>query len=111
MKTMNKGIWCELPLLVNTLPEGWRLPAILTVTSQIAQIGPFLYFTGKLVFPNHFGNVKTIYFIFLIGAISCLLLSFYWDETMIIRNEKRSIYLYIFNFTLSLLGILIYIIN
>jgi hypothetical protein len=75
--------------MVNTLPEGWRLPAILTVTSQLAQIGPFLYFTGKMVFPNRFGNnVKTIYFIFLIGAVSCLLLSLYWNETIFILNEK-----------------------
>lgn len=99
-----EGIWCELPIMVNTLPEGWRLPAILTVTSQLAQIGPFLFFAGKVLFPNHFGNVKTIYFIFFVGAASCLLLCFFWDRTFIVMNESRSILLYLFNFTLSLLG-------
>ena len=96
---------CELPYMVDQLTEGWRLPSILTAISQIAQIGPFLYMSFKLIFPNKFKLVRVIYCILSIGAISCLLLSLFWNKTAVVLHEKRSIYLYIFNFSLSLLGI------
>ena len=33
------GIWSEFSLMVSKLPEGWRLPSILTAVIQISQIG------------------------------------------------------------------------
>ena len=98
------ALWCELPLLVQRLPEGWRLPSILGVSSQLAQSAVLIYPIFKYTFPNCFRNHRTILAILTIGAISCLLLSFFWDKTSIIYHEKRSVYLYIFNFFLSLLG-------
>lgn len=29
------GLWMELPLLVNVLPEGWNLPAYLSIIIQV----------------------------------------------------------------------------
>lgn len=98
------GIWSQLPLMTKDLPEGWRLPSILTAVTQLAQIGPFIYLMGRWYFPKQFGHVRVIYFILIVGSISCLLLSFFWNKTEYIYGEKRSIYLYLFNFTLSLLG-------
>ena len=37
------GLYVELPNLVNHLPEGWKLPAFMTVIIQIANIGPICY--------------------------------------------------------------------
>jgi hypothetical protein len=48
-------------------------------------------------------DVKIIYAVFTVGAASCLALAFLWNKTVRVDTEKRSIYLYIFNFTLSLL--------
>ena len=89
--------------MVDELPEGWRLPSILTAISQVSQIGPFIFLLLKFCWPKKFDNVKIIYFVFFIGATSCLLLAIFWNKTVKIRNENRSLYLYIFNFTLSLL--------
>lgn len=33
------GLWVELPLLVQTLPEGWSLPSYMSIVIQIANIG------------------------------------------------------------------------
>lgn len=30
------GLWVELPLLVNVLPEGWNLPAYLIIIIQVS---------------------------------------------------------------------------
>lgn len=98
------GLWCELPFMVDELPEGWRLPSILSAISQFAQLGPFMFLICKLFCAQKIENVKTIYIIFSIGACACFSLALFWNRSVVIFNEKRSIYLYIFNFGLSLLG-------
>ena len=90
--------------MVDELAEGWRLPSILQVTSQIAQLGPFSYMLVKSFFPTKFKVSRVIFFILSIGAMSCFLLALFWNKTAFIFHEKRSIYLYIFNFSLSILG-------
>ena len=37
------GLWVELPLLVNELPESWSLASYLSIIVQIANVGPLLY--------------------------------------------------------------------
>ena len=37
------GIYVQLPLLVNTAPEGWTLPAYMVMLVQVANLGPILY--------------------------------------------------------------------
>ena len=37
------GIYVQLPLLVNTAPEGWSLPAHMVLVVQFANLGPILY--------------------------------------------------------------------
>lgn len=90
--------------MVDSLPEGWRLPSVLTAVTQIAQIGPFIYLLGKWFYPKQFGHIRVIYCILTVGVLSCLFLSLYWNKTEYILHENRSIYLYVFNFSLSLLG-------
>ncbi|CAF0955328.1 unnamed protein product [Brachionus calyciflorus] len=97
------GIWCELPFMLEELPEGWRLPSILSAISQIAQIGPFIYLGITLLKPNKLNNVYVIYFNFTIGAIACFLLAFLWNKSVEIYSEKRSLYLYVLHFLLSAL--------
>jgi len=40
------GLWVELPLLVQALPEGWSLPSYLSVIIQVKKY----YFTDCLCF-------------------------------------------------------------
>lgn len=97
------GLWCELPVMVHQLPENWRLPSILSATTQIAQVGPILFLIGKYYSPNVFTYVRAIYVILGIGSLSCLLLSFFWNATITIGENSYSIGLYILNFSLAIL--------
>jgi len=98
------GIWSELPLMVHRLPEGWRLPSILSAISQLALLVPLMISIFKIRFKKNFNYVKLIYIILILGAVSCLYLAALWSKTKNLADEKRSVYLYFFNFILSLLG-------
>ena len=41
------GIWGEMPVLVASLPECYDLPAVLSVVTQLANLGPVLYVCVK----------------------------------------------------------------
>ena len=97
-------MWCELPIMVHELPEGWRLPSVLTVLTQVSQIAPIGFIIFKWFFPKRVSFVITIYLILGIGALSCLALSFFWNKTAKIGSEDRSIGLYVLTFSLGLLG-------
>nr|CDS34415.1 riboflavin transporter 2 A [Hymenolepis microstoma] len=94
------SLWVELPLLVNVLPEGWNLPAYLSILIQIANIGPLAYvlFTRLC---NAFGHSKSDnifkrlvqpperlanYCILIIGVIASLLLMKYWDAVVMMTG-------------------------
>lgn len=36
------GVWVELPMLVNVMPEGWSLASQLSIIIQLANIGPLI---------------------------------------------------------------------
>ena len=36
------GVWVELPLLVNQMPESWNLASQMSIVIQLANIGPLV---------------------------------------------------------------------
>uniref|UniRef100_A0A3Q3RHC6 Riboflavin transporter n=1 Tax=Mastacembelus armatus TaxID=205130 RepID=A0A3Q3RHC6_9TELE len=96
------GLWVELPLIVNTLPEGWELPSYLTVIIQLANLGPLLVTLVHKLCPRHLKEQVVIYSILSIGILSCILLVFFWDKTMIVAGTSHSIAFFIITFFLSL---------
>ncbi|CAH8641120.1 unnamed protein product [Schistosoma mattheei] len=92
------GLWVELPLLVNVLPEGWSLPAYLIIIIQIANVGPMIYvpltkfFQAKtngfcsrcLQPPERLAN----YLILAVGLISCVLISQFWNSVAYVSILK-----------------------
>ena len=98
------GMWCELPIMVHELPEGWRLPSILGAIIQLSQIGSLLFMLFKCFYPKNVSLVSTSYGLFFIGCISCFLLIFLWNKTVKIGSSERSVGLYILTFSLGLLG-------
>lgn len=97
------GLWCETVIMVHELPEGWKLPSILSASTQIAQIGPIFFLLGKRFAPNTFTYERAIYTILFIGATSCFLLSFFWDAKATLFGHEVSLGLYILNFSLAIL--------
>ncbi|KAK7884391.1 hypothetical protein WMY93_027514 [Mugilogobius chulae] len=96
------GLWVELPLIVNTLPEGWDLPSYLTVIIQLANLGPLLVTLMHRLCPGRLKEHVVIYSILCIGIVSCLLLAFFWDRTSLIAGEPHSTAFFIITFFLAL---------
>ncbi|XP_028266742.1 solute carrier family 52, riboflavin transporter, member 3-A [Parambassis ranga] len=96
------GLWVELPLIVNTLPEGWELPSYLTVIIQLANLGPLLVTLMHKLYPGRLKERVVVYSILSIGVVSCILLAFFWDKTTIVAGASHSTAFFIITFFLSL---------
>lgn len=96
------GLWVELPLIVNTLPEGWELPSYLTVIIQLANLGPLLVTLMHKLCPGRLKEHVVIYPILSIGILSCILLAFFWDRTTIVHGASHSTAFFIITFFLAL---------
>lgn len=101
------GVWAELPILLITQPECYRLAAILSVVVQVANIGPLIYSIAKLIcsvchVPLVYLEVISVYTLLTIGVIASILLSFFWSTTGHIGGQSHSIVLIILTFFLAL---------
>ena len=74
------GLWTELPLLVNELPEFWDLPSYLVLIIQIANIGPLAYTVINRCAPNKVKEWPVIYVIIIVGITACALLIFFLER-------------------------------
>ena len=101
------GIWIEMPLMVNELPEGWSLPAYLSIVIQCSNLGPAVYgIVLKVRRPKNDTKRMTrqtcidfdvILTFLLIGCaiISMFLLSFLWSVTSQVGGQKHSVVLFV----------------
>lgn len=96
------GLWVELPLIVNELPEGWELPSYLTVIIQLANLGPLLVTLMHKLRPGRLNERAVIYAILTVGILACFLLAFFWRETTVVAGAPRSTAFLIITFFLSL---------
>ena len=97
------GIWVELPLLVQKLPEKWALPSYMSIVIQLANIGPIAYTLASVFAPSILSHEKAIILLIVtIGASSCLLLSFFWDYTTYVAGSIHSTALLVLEFFLAL---------
>lgn len=96
------GLWVELPLLVDRVPEKWNLPSYLTIIAQLANIGPLVYSIGNRLAPKKVTEKPVILFILSIGATSCVLLSIFWDRRSLVFGVEHSTALLILSFCLAI---------
>ncbi|CAN9515452.1 unnamed protein product [Ophioblennius macclurei] len=96
------GLWVELPLIVNVLPEGWELPSYLTVIIQLANLGPLLVTLMHKLCPGRLKESVVIYCILSIGVLSCILLAFFWRETTVVAGSLHSTAFFVITLFLSL---------
>ncbi|XP_053105422.1 solute carrier family 52, riboflavin transporter, member 3 [Hemicordylus capensis] len=96
------GVWVELPLLVNKLPEGWYLPSYLIIIIQLANIGPLFITLMHKLKPGMLSEVPVICTMVSTGAMACFLLAFLWDYTTPIAGGQHSTAFFVLAFFLSL---------
>ncbi|KAL8606106.1 hypothetical protein ACOMHN_032113 [Nucella lapillus] len=103
------GMWVELPIFVTHLPEQWSLPSYITILSQIANIGPIIFFilafllARKTSIPKMTLDKVTSYAIMLVGVTATLLLAFLWQRTRYFLGEERSVALLALSFFLAVM--------
>ena len=98
------GIYTELPQIVLTQPESWRLGAFLGLVTSAGNIAPLILVLFKcLARKRTLDPVPINYVVILIGMLACFLLIFFWSYTTTIGQEKRSTALLILAFFLSIL--------
>ncbi|XP_063281698.1 solute carrier family 52, riboflavin transporter, member 3 [Pelobates fuscus] len=96
------GLWVELPLIVNELPEGWYLPSYLTVLIQMANVGPLFVTLMHKFKPGKLNETFVIYAIISLGIVALFLLGFFWRHTTWIAGQLHSTAFLILTFFLSL---------
>lgn len=95
------GIWVELPIIVDQLPESWNLPSYLTVITQAGNVGPIIVTLMQIFCKKKLDEKKWIYSILLIGTLSCFLLCFVWDKTVDFASQSHSVPLFVLWFFIS----------
>ena len=95
------GLWVELPLMVQVLPESWTLASYLSVIVQIANVGPIAWGLASWKWPGISMHL-VIYCLLCIGTLASILLAFFWDETTYFAGAEHSTALFTLVFFLSL---------
>lgn len=92
------GINIELPILVDELPEGWRLPAIYNLVAHTAFVSIAIVFVLRHVFAKKSFESITIVILLMTSVIGFILLGLTWHKTVIINERHYSLYFLFFSF-------------
>ena len=99
------GVWSEISILVLSLPECEKLPAMLVVIIQLANICIPIYVAVKYIFRRrkqlHF-EIATVFILVAVGIIACILLALFWSKTANIFGSPHSVALIVLTFVLAL---------
>lgn len=94
--------YVQLPILVNTTPEGWNLASFIVIIIQVANIGPILYTSIQRLFPIK--DCFIIYFLLAIGVAAGFSMAFLHPLTAYILGKERSVAIFINVFFFALVG-------
>ncbi|KAG1678820.1 Solute carrier family 52, riboflavin transporter, member 3-A [Nymphon striatum] len=96
------GMWVELPILVQELPEQWNLPSYLSVIIQLANVAPIAYSVYYIIFKYRSNETYFIHVMMTIGVVACILLAFLWKKTGYIGGSEHSVALITLIFFLAI---------
>ncbi|CAG2103133.1 unnamed protein product, partial [Medioppia subpectinata] len=95
------GLWLEIPVLIQRLPEKWTLASDMNMVIQLANVGPVLYFFLRKY--KLCDETIASHALLFVGLVSCLLLITCWDKTLVVFGRERSVVLFAATFGLALL--------
>lgn len=86
------SLWVELPVVVKELPEGWNLPAYLTVLIAFGNIGPLAVTLGhRFCSPGGISEPWLIRSIHALSLLSAAFLALFWDGRVLVGGEEHSV--------------------
>ncbi|KAG7500030.1 solute carrier family 52, riboflavin transporter, member 2 [Solea senegalensis] len=95
------SLWVELPVVVSVLPEGWNLPAYLSVLIAFGNLGPIAVTITHHCAPGRLNERLVIHCIQVLAVVASILLAVFWSHTVMIVGEERSLPFLLFTFVLS----------
>ncbi|MFH4976642.1 hypothetical protein AB6A40_003351 [Gnathostoma spinigerum] len=98
------SVWMQLPLLTDKLPEGWNLPSYLAVVVQIACVGPLVYSIFHKCCKVSLPSSPIIFTLLLFCCICTALLALFWNITIFIFGQQRSVVLFLLLFGMALVN-------
>ncbi|XP_013180471.1 PREDICTED: solute carrier family 52, riboflavin transporter, member 3 isoform X1 [Papilio xuthus] len=97
------GLYVQLPLLVQALPEGWSLPSAMALAVQLANVGLLAYAALRRLLPRA-PDATYIYGLLTIGTLALLLNSFLYTATTPLAGADRSVAFLTLTFFAALVG-------
>lgn len=97
------SLYTQLPLLVQSAPEGWNLPSYLSIAVQTGNIGPLMYSAWRKKYGNRYDRLLTI-LILILGIISIFSMAMFYNVSGTIFGQSHSIILCVLTFAIALVG-------
>ncbi|CAN9503677.1 unnamed protein product [Ophioblennius macclurei] len=98
------SLWVELPVVVRVLPEGWNLPASLSVLIAFGNLGPIAVTITHHCAPGRLNERLVIYCIQALAVVASAFLAIFWSHTVAVGGEERSLPFLLFTFVLALVS-------
>lgn len=98
-----QGLYVELPLIVPFTPERWTLPSLASICMCAANMVPVIVAIQRWRQGKRFSEIPYIYLIIIVGIVACFVLAFFWQKTIVLFGQERSVWLLTCIFVLSML--------
>ncbi|XP_077405144.1 solute carrier family 52, riboflavin transporter, member 2 [Vanacampus margaritifer] len=96
------SLWVELPVIVSVLPEGWNLPAYLSVLIALGNVGPVVVTVTHHCAPGRLNERVVIHCIQALAVVASVLLAIFWSRTTMVAGQLHSLPFLLLTFVLSL---------
>ncbi|CAG5956550.1 unnamed protein product [Menidia menidia] len=96
------SLWVELPVVVDVLPEGWNLPAYLSVLIALGNLGPIAVTLTHHCAPGRLNERLLIHCIQALAVVASACLALSWSELVTVGGQPRSLAFLLLSFVLAL---------
>ncbi|KAJ8333540.1 hypothetical protein SKAU_G00415480 [Synaphobranchus kaupii] len=85
------SLWVEVPVMVNVLPEGWNLPAYLSVLIAFGNLGPVVVTVIHHFAPERLNEQLVIRIIQVLAIVASAFLAIFWSHVVSVAGELHSV--------------------
>ncbi|XP_072531472.1 solute carrier family 52, riboflavin transporter, member 2 isoform X2 [Salminus brasiliensis] len=96
------SLWLQLPVVVSILPEGWNLPAYLSVLIAFGNLGPVAVTLTHHFAPGRLNERLVIHSIQVLAVVASVFLAIFWSHVTTVAGQPRSVPYLVLAFVLSL---------
>lgn len=96
------AVFLQVPIIIQDVPEGWKLSSFIVLVVQSGNIGPLFYTIIQKYWPIK--DAYLIYFLLALGCIGSLLFGFVYDKRVVLFGHELSLALFIITFMFALVA-------